>query len=791
MLFYNKIVLSYNQIPINNIQFKGLCNVPFKTAISKIPFKTGETINKKKTRNIIFSLFSMKKFENIKILLKNDNLIIQVKEYPMIKKISVIGNKTLEKKILKKYLKQLNIKNGEHLIDKNINEFKNKIQEIYYDIGKFNSNIKIIKIPLKLNKVNLKIILYEGHSAKIQQINIIGNKKFKLNKLIHQFELNKNFPLINFFINKKYKKEKFIQGLTNIQNFYLENGYIKFNINSAYINLTPDKKNIYLTINIKEGTQYSLKTIKLKINKKKYYKKIAQIINIKSNSIYNNKKIKTIIKQIKNFLQEKGYFYPKIFNQIEINEKEKNVNLNINIKTGNQIYVRKICFQGNKITQDFVLRSLIKQLEGTKINRKFVEISTKKLNKTGFFELVKMNIKPVKNILDQVDIIYHIKERNTGSINLGIGLGTKTGVNFQIALQENNLFGSGKSIKILANKNDFSNYSEISFKNPFFTINNFSLSEQIFYNNFNKKNINLSGYKNKFYGMNNNLTIPINENNKFNLGSSFIKNYLSNIQPQASIWRYLLNTNNNIQFNEKTTLETNDCTINLSWIFDNLNNKLFPTKGQKTLIKSKITIPGSINKYYKIYFHTSQYFPIQHHKDWILFYQGEFGCGNGFHKKELPFHNNFYLGGIENLRGFYSNNIGPKAIYLKQNNQNKIYPKINSPSNDPIGGNMMFFSSLELIFPTPFYNKNYEKFIRTSIFFDAGNVWDSNWKKTPKEWIINMPNYGNPFNIRISTGITFRLISPIGPLIFSYSKPLKFFNNDKIEKFQFNIGKTW
>lgn len=791
ILLYSSILYGFNKFKINNIQFKGLYRVSFKTAISKINFKKGDIINQNDVRNIILSLFSTNNFEKINILKNKNNLIIQVKEYPIIKKINILGNKFLEKSFIKKYLKNLKITEGSYFKEKTIFQFKQLIQELYYDIGKFNSSIKIIKFLLPYNLINLKIIINEGHSAKIKQINIIGNKKFKSSTLIEQFKLKNNFSLLDFFIDKKYKKEKFIQGIKNLRKFYFERGFIKFTINSAYINLTKDKKNVYLTVNITEGEKYYINRIEIKEIEKYYYNQISKLINIKPKSIYNNTEIKKIIKKIKNLLKKDGYFYPKIFDKIKINENKKTIDLNIHIYKGKRLYVRKIYFKGNYITQDSVLRSEIQQMEGTWINKKLIKSSVKKLNQTGFFEFVKIKIKPVKNISNQVDIIYKIKERNTGSINLGMGIGTQSGISFQIALQEDNLFGSGKSIKILANKNNFSNYSELSLIDSYFTKKNFKLSEQIFYNNFNAKNAHLSGYRNKFYGIDSSITIPFNENNKFNLGGSFIKNFLSNIKPQASILRYLTNINKNIKFNEIKKFNTNDYTININWIFNTLNNKIFPTKGNHTLFQNKITIPGSINKYFKIDFHTSQYFPLEKNKKWILFYQGEIGYGNGLYGKELPFYNNFYLGGIENLRGFYTNNIGPKAVYLEKDRNNQIYPKPNSPLNDSIGGNMMIFSSLELIFPTPFANKNYNKLIRTSFFIDAGNVWDSNWEKTPKTWIKNIPNYGDLSKIRFSIGTALRVISPIGPLIFSYSKPLKFFNEDKIEEFQFNIGKTW
>lgn len=791
LLFSSNTAYSADEFTIQNIFFKGLCNIHYENILSKIPIKQGENINNEKIKKTIHYLFLTEKFENIKILKEKKNIIIKVKERPIIKKIFLIKNKHFNNQFIKEKLKINNIKKRQFLNQQKLIKFKKNMYKYYYDTGKFDSNIKIKIIKLPYNNVILKFIFNEGESAKIEKINIIGNKTFSSYQLIKKFNSDKKFILFNLFSNQKYKKKKIINGIKNIKNFYLENGYIKFNLNSVNTEIKPDKKKVYITVNITEGNKYYIKEIKIKKIEKKYLNKIKKIIKIKKNTIYNKKLIYNIEKKTRNILSKDGYSYPNILKKIKINEKNKTIKLNIYVNNGKRFYVRKIKFLGNKKTKDHVLRSKIKQMEGSWLNTNLIKKSTQKLANTGFFDKINIKIKPVQNISDQVDIIYKIKEKNTGSINFGMGLGTQNGLSFKISLQEENLFGTGKSIKIISNKNNFSNYTEISITDPYFTKNNLKLSKQIFYDNFNAKKADLSKYRNKTYGINGNIMIPINTHKKIDVGLSFINNFLSNIQPQISIWRYLKSIDKNIKFKDKIELKNNDYTINLGYIFNNLDNKIFPKKGKKTIIKTKITIPGLKNQYYMINFYTSKYFPIFNKKKWILSYQARLGYGDGIGEQELPFYKNFYLGGSETIRGFHTNNIGPKAIYLEKNTNNQITIKNKNPSKDAIGGNLMAFASLELILPNIFKDKKYEKMIRTSFFIDIGNVWDSNWKKTKEEWKKEIPNYGNPLNIRISTGITLRCISPIGPLVISYSKPLKTYLDDKIEQFQFSIGKTW
>lgn len=789
LLFKSTSIMGSTESIIEKIIFNGLNRISEKTALLNTSVKIGDKINKKNIQNTIIKLFSTKQFEKIKITQKKNNLIIYVKEKPIIKNITFIGNRSITKENLKKYLKYFSIESGKTFDKKQLFLLTKEIKKYFYDIGKFCIKIDNKIKTLPNNKVNLSLIFSEGTRAKIHQINIIGNNIFSLKSITKNINNNNLFTkLIN---DSSYTKEKFINKLNNIQNFYLNKGFIKFSINSTNLSLTPDKKNIYVHINITEGERYKIKEIKINKMPKKINEKIKKIIKIKKNEFYNNKKIQNIKNKIDKMLKNKGYLYSNINNKIYVNDYDKNVVIHININTGKKFYVRYIQLIGNKMTNDEVLRSEINQIEGTIFNYNLVKSSINKLYKTGFFEKVTFDIIKAKNTTNQIDIIYKVKEKSTGSINFGIGIGNQNGINFQASAKEDNILGTGKSIKIIVNKNNFSKYAELNIINPYFTKKNLKLNKKIFFNNSNAKYANLSDYKNKSYGMDNKVNMKINKNNEITLGTNFTKNKIFNIKPQINIWRYIKSIKKNAQLNKENNIDNMDYIANLEWTFNNLNHHIFPTKGTKSSINTQITIPGSDNNYFKIKFNISKYFSIDKKNKWIIHLRSQIGYANGMNKKDFPFYENFYLGGINNIRGFQTNNIGPKAIYLKQYDNEELIPNTNNLSNDPIGGNSTIFTSLELAIPNPF-TKNYHKnSTRTSLFIDAGNVWDSNWNKIPKSWLKNIPDYGNPNNIRISTGISLKWISPFGPLIFSYAKPIKSFIGDENEEFQFNFGKIW
>ncbi|CAL1329172.1 outer membrane protein assembly factor BamA [Candidatus Providencia siddallii] len=783
-----------NNFQIKDIHLEGLHRVAINKTLLNLPFKIGDFINNEDISNSIRILFSTGEFESIKVLNDKNILIYQIKERPIITNIIFKGNKSIKNDVIQNNLNLLNIKIGETLDNTKILKFKKELENFYFSIGKYKAKIKSIIIKSQQNQVNLKFVFFEGKYAKIQQINIIGNKHYSTSELLNELNLKDNINLWNFFSSKKYQQEKLADDLNKLRNFYLNRGYIRFQINSSQINVTPDKKNIYITINITEGNQYKLSDIKANINNLDHLNDIKKITTITNNMLYNENYITSIENKIKTILSYYGYAYPHIIIQPEINDKNKTVKLYLHINTGNKIYVRRIYFQGNYITKDSILRRELQQMEGTWLNINLIELGKERLNKTGFFETIDVEIQRIPN--NQVNIIYKVKERNIGSINLGLGFGTESGISYQISIKQINLFGSGKEIEINANKNNYLNNIELSFANPYLTNNGISINNKIFYNDFNALNADLSNFNNKSYGFDNFFNVPFNEKNKIKLGINYINNNIYNIRPQAAMWNYFNSIGLNPTINENGRSEenfnSNEVALNLGWTFNTLNDIFFPTNGNKTVLSSKITTPGFKNKYYKLCFNTIQYYPLNKNKTWIILSKLQTGYGNGFYNKQLPFFENFYAGGLNSIRGFQLNNIGPKAIYLQLNKINKIIePEFNSPSNDAIGGNAIYTITFELITPTPFLNKENSNSIRTSIFIDAGTVWDTNWKYTNSNWHINESNHNKPTHIRSSIGVSLQWISPVGPLIFSYAKPIKNFKNDKIEEFQFNIGRTW
>ncbi|WAI18601.1 MAG: outer membrane protein assembly factor BamA [Buchnera aphidicola (Acyrthosiphon caraganae)] len=790
LIFFSVAVYANNTLIVKDIQFKGLKNFSQNEALKNVVFSIGSEISQYDIKNSIRSLFKTGRFEDIKVVLSKKTVIFNIKERPIILGLMISGNHIVKKSILDEFLKKLNIEKKRPFNDFFINIFIKKIEDFYYDLGRYKSSVKILKVFLKNNTVNLKIVINEGIPIKINNIKIFGIQDFSKEKIFSLLRLKHHHSWWNFLDKYIYSPKELNNDLEHLKHFYLSHGYFYFNINDTKVDFLQDTNKVDITINISEGKKYRISNFFVNGDLFPYKKLILNLIKIDPYEFYNKEKINFIVQKIIRCLSELGYIDAKVIVDPKINHEKKTIILDFNIDIQKRFFVKRIHFLGNQITQDKVLRRKIKQMEGKYFNIKLVELGKKLLEKTKYFSNVEI-IKTINsNELNQIDIIYKVKEQTTGSINFGLGYGIDSGVSFNISFSQDNILGSGNSLKSSIIKNENQKYADISISYPYFFSDSIDLNTRFFYNDFKYNFNSISNLIKKNYGFESNLGFLINESHKINFGFGYIHNGINN--KEKRIEAPLATKKSLDTFFIKNSL-VDDFTINYSWIYNNLDYLYFPTSGNQIYISGKSTVPGSDNNFYKVILDSEQYIPLNKEKSFIFLSHIHLGIGNIFNKEKLPFYENFYASSENNIRGFRLNTIGPKTIDDSTNLEGCVGYKNNNlcESIDSIGGNLTLVSNLELIIPLPFLDNKYSELLRASLFLDAGNIWDTQSDNTKNINLFQFLQDNILNDIYSSAGLSLQWFSPIGPLVFSYSIPIQKNKNYQLEQFQFNIGKNW
>lgn len=750
--------------------------------LATLPVRAGQRVTDNDVTNIVHSLFVSGRFDNVKARQENDVLVISVVAKPIIADVKIKGNSVIPTDALKQNLDANGFKVGDILIREKLNEFAKSVKEHYASVGRYNATVEPIVNTLPNNRTEILIQINEYDKAKLASLTFKGNESVSSSTLQEQMELQPDSWWKLW--GNKFEGAQFEKDLQAIRDYYLNNGYAKAQITKTDVQLNDEKTKVNVTIDVNEGLQYDLRSARIVGNVGGMSAELEPLLSaLHLNDTFRRSDIADVENAIKAKLGERGYGNTTVNSVPDFDDANKTLAITFVVDAGRRLTVRQLRFEGNTVSADSTLRQEMRQQEGTWYNSQLVELGKIRLDRTGFFETVENRIDPINGSNDEVDVVYKVKERNTGSINFGIGYGTESGISYQASIKQDNFLGTGAAVSIAGTKNDYGTSVNLGYTEPYFTKDGVSLGGNVFFENYdNSKSDTSSNYKRTTYGSNVTLGFPVNENNSYYVGLGYTYNKISNFAPEYNRNLYI----QSMKF-KGNGIKTNDFDFSFGWNYNSLNRGYFPTKGVKASLGGRVTIPGSDNKYYKLSADVQGFYPLDRDHLWVVSAKASAGYANGFGNKRLPFYQTYTAGGIGSLRGFAYGSIGPNAIY--QDPSNKKFTKV---SSDVVGGNAIATATAELIVPTPFVSDKSQNTVRTSLFIDAASVWNTKWK-SDKNGLENnvlkdLPDYGKSSRIRASTGVGFQWQSPIGPLVFSYAKPIKKYENDDVEQFQFSIG---
>ena len=749
-----------DQFVIKDIRVEGLQRVSAGTVFGAFPVNVGDEVDSVRLVEASKNLFKSGMFTDIQLGREGNDLIITLAERPSISKIEIEGNKDIATEDLMDGLKSAGMYEGQVFQRVTMERLELEILRSYVAQGRYNASVDAEIEEQLRNRVAIKLNINEGDVASIQHVNIVGNEAFSDDELFDLMEL-KTPGMWSFFTNDdKYAKEKLSGDLERIRSYYLDRGYIKFNIESTQVSISPKKEDVYITLNVSEGPLYTIRDIKLKGELIVDEEELNKLVLVREGDTFSRRLLTTTSDIISKRLGREGYTFANV-NAIPEPHDDNTASITFFVDPGRRTYVRRINFRGNVNTGDEVLRQEMRQMEGASASTGLIEASKSRLERLGFFKTVTVETPSVPGFSDQVDVNYSVEEQPSGSLSASLGFSQDSGFLLGLNVSENNFLGTGRRVSMGLNTSNSVKSARLSYLNPYYTVDGVSRGFSVFAKQTDFEEQNTSSYVLDTIGGSVTFGYPINNFSRLNFGLTATNDQLGvGLESALEVF----------QFVKDNGTEFNNLSMNASWTRNTLNRGMFATKGLSQSLALEVTTPGiSDLEFYKANYRANFYQPIDRFHNWVVRLRSDLGYGGGYGDTgTLPFYENYYAGGMGSVRGYESNSLGKKSTPHEFDQ--------NEPS--AFGGNVLIEGSAEFIFPIPFIDD--QSSMRTALFFDAGNVFDTS------------RDYDPEFSeLRMSTGLSFQWITAIGPLGFSLAKTLNEQEGDEREVFQFTLGQNF
>ena len=759
---------------VKDVKVEGLQRVDAGTVFASIPVKVGETYDDDKGSAAIRALYGLGLFSDVKVETRGSDVVVVVQERPTVNEVTLTSFDAFDKKTVLAGLAAAGIGAGRPF-DKAAEDLA--VQELkrqYENKGFYGTEVVTTVTPIDRNRVNLNFTVHEGASARIRSIRFVGNQAFSESTLRGQMEQDTGGWMSWYTKSNRYSQQRLNSDLEAVRSYYLNRGYLEFKVDSTQVALSPDKRDIDITVNVTEGPKYVVSGVSLAGNFLDKEDEFKSLVKVRPGEPYKADDVAATVKAMTDRFGNYGFAFAKVTPQPSINRENQQVALVFNANPDQRAYVRRINVAGNTKTRDEVIRREMRQFESSWYDADKIKRSRDRVDRLGYFNEVTVDTTPVPGTADQADLTVAVKERPTGSLQIGAGYSSTDKVSLSAGVNQDNIFGSGQSLGAEINTSKYNRSASISSVDPYFTSDGVSRTFNIFYHRYEPYSTQGSGvydYRIQLMGGNVSFGIPFTEKDTVYFGGGF-EQY--KVQPGTNSY---IPQEHKLTYEQQAFIDSNNgkksaygIPLTIGWSRDSRDSSLAPTTGMYQRLSAAVSPAGDL-KYGLANYRFQYYYPLS--KQYTLAFNTDLGYGKGLGNKDFPFFKNFYSGGLGSVRGFDQGALGPKRVAY-------------DGSTYSVGGNKMFNVNLELI--TPFPGAGNEKTLRMFGFLDAGNVYSD---KANKDGLLDLAINKDAKKIRTSAGFGIRWLSPMGPLSLAFGWPIKRYEGDKLQKVQFQIGTSF
>jgi outer membrane protein insertion porin family len=729
---------------LKDIRVEGIQRTDPGTVFAALPFRIGDTYTDDKGAAALRALFATGLFKDVRIEIEGQVAVVIIDERSIIANVTFVGLHEFEKDQLNKALRDAGLGEGLPFDRALVDRAEQEIKRQYLSRSLYGAEVVTTITPVERNRVNVTFTMTEGDAARIKEIRIAGHSVFSQSTLLELFELTPTGWFTWYSKSDRYSRTKLNSDLEKLRAYYFNRGYLEFAVEATQVTISSDKQTISIAISVREGQPYTVTSVRLEGDYLAKEKEFQAFVTLRPGQPYRGDAVTETSKRFQDLFGLYGYAFARIEPRPEVDRATGQVAVVFTAEPQRRVYVRRIDVAGNTRTRDEVVRREFRQLEGAWYDGGLIKLSKERVDRLGYFKDVDVETNEVAGSPDQVDLVVTLTEKPTGNLLVGAGYSNAEKFTFTASVKQENAFGSGNYLGVEVNTSKYNRTLVLSTVDPYFTVDGISRAVDLYYRTSRPINSLGSSYDLKTPGASIRFGVPFSEYDTVFVGAGIEQTEIS-----TSIGIPLSYLNYRVLYGDKST----SYPVTLGWARDARDSVLVPTAGRYQRVNLEWGAAGEVR-----YLRTN----LQYQEYWQLPLRmsvginAELGLGRGLGGKPFPVFKNFYGGGLGTVRTFEQGSLG-----------------VVDPTGAYIGGARRLNVNSELYFPVP--GTGNDKSLRVFAFADAGNVWREDEAITYD-------------SVRTSAGVGLSWISPVGPLKLSYGKPLRVQRNDRIQRFQFQIG---